>query len=132
MTLESGPGPTSARAPFEAGFFSRPRRDQAERAQGAAVSLDGAAREAAAPPVPPPDPSARAGEDQTRRAPDPRSGQLLSFDAIAALQGEAEAGGVSPGGPDGLDEAERAEVRALEKADREVRAHERAHAAAGG
>ncbi len=129
MTVDSGAGAPSLRVPFEAGFFSRAQRDQAARPEAAPNPSERAEHEAAAPPVRPVDPPARAADEQTRRGPDSRSGQLLSFDAIAQLQGEDGDGGIGPGG---LDAAARAEVRELSESDRRVRAHERAHAAAGG
>ncbi len=139
MTIDSGLGAAAARPTFEAGFFSRTKRDDATRAEPSALPLGRSEEEDAAPPIRPLDGLARAPEEAGRRPADRHSGALLSVDTVTRLQGDesdgdeaAAVGEEAPSRPGALSPEEEAHVRELKETDREVRAHERAHAAAGG
>ncbi len=83
-------------------------------------------------PVPPLDISSQTTAQQEQK---PRDGQQQSPDeSTEQSQGQATplTGKKDGEGPDGLTEAERKEVQKLKQRDREVRAHEAAHKAAGG
>ncbi len=135
MTLDSGVGAGGARPSFETGYFTRAKRDETARAGSAAPPPPGRdERDAAARPIRRVGEPGSAPDSVARRPPGRHGGALLSLDAITQLQDEsadgAEAG--APARAGALDPAQEAEVRELKAADREVRAHERAHAAAGG
>ncbi len=149
MAVDSGRGAATARPTFEAGFFSRAKRDDATRAEQSALPLGRSEEEDAARPIRPLDGLARIPEEAGRRPAHHHSGSLLSVDTVTRLQGDesdgdeattvgplrpqvAAGGDEAPSRPGALSPEQEAHVRELKETDREVRAHERAHAAAGG